>query len=76
MPTTKMSFSKCGHKGHGAYCHRCDDAERLEKLADTPTDKRKSHKEWDEGALRAEAARLRAPRAPRRRTYIEPSLPE
>ena len=31
MPSTKARFSKCGHRGHGAHCHRCEQADKLEK---------------------------------------------
>ena len=75
MSTTKNNFSKCGHKGRGAHCHRCADADRLEKLADVPQDKRTAFKDLDKAQLLAEAARLRGPQSTHRR-LPEPTLPE
>ena len=36
MPVTKAQFSKCGHRGHGAHCHRCEQADKLEKEGGAP----------------------------------------
>lgn len=33
MPVTKQVYH-CGHKGHGAWCHRCADAQRLLRIAE------------------------------------------
>ena len=33
MPASKMTFSNCSHRGHGANCHRCAAADKLEALA-------------------------------------------
>lgn len=30
MPATRHTFRKCGHKGFGANCHRCETAEKLQ----------------------------------------------
>jgi len=57
MPTNRTAFSVCGHKGHGAFCHRCKEAERLEGLA-----KQKGTSPEDAKKHGAEAARLRGPR--------------
>jgi len=52
MPSTRHKFLKCGHRGKGSICRRCDQAEkykaRAEKLKDS------SEKTW----LLAEARRL------------------
>lgn len=31
MPATRHRFGKCGHKGFGGFCHRCAQADALEK---------------------------------------------
>ena len=38
MPSTKAKFSKCGHRGRGAHCHRCEQADRLEKQNGDPAE--------------------------------------
>lgn len=65
----KKTF-KCGHKGYGVTCHRCDEAQRLEDIANgkaqpASQDKRKkgkpeAFKGWDKAKFLAEAARLRS----------------
>lgn len=69
MPSTRMRFS-CGHKGFGAFCHRCADSERFAKLADgslkpTAAKLRKRHNfqpafsGWKSEHFLAESARLK-----------------
>lgn len=54
----------CGHKGLGKFCHRCDTAEKLEKLA-TSKKTYKTHKKsatpkrWTVEELLVEVKRLR-----------------
>lgn len=66
MPATKNRFSKCGHSGYGGYCHRCDQADKLEAAAKKLQSTRAAPKEGkqvigqDEATkLLTEAARLR-----------------
>jgi len=33
MPATKNRFSKCSHTGYGNFCHRCEQADKLEAAA-------------------------------------------
>lgn len=72
MPATRHSFGKCGHKGFGAECHRCAEADRMESLSGAKAKalgpqmgKRKdrvgSFKGWKKEQFLVEAARLRAP---------------
>ena len=30
MPATRHTFKKCGHKGFGGHCHRCETADKLQ----------------------------------------------
>jgi hypothetical protein len=60
----KKNFS-CGHKGLGKYCHRCELADLLEKLANEGkeyiTSKGTDHpKKWTKQELLTEAKRLKA----------------
>ncbi len=55
MPATRHKHSKCGHRGFGADCARCLQAEKLEKEEEKLKDGPKK------AALKAEAARLRGP---------------
>jgi hypothetical protein len=58
----------CNHTGKGQYCHRCEHAEKLEKLAESggvyitnkgyPKEK-PAPKKWTKKELLAEAQRLR-----------------
>jgi hypothetical protein len=60
---------KCGHRGFGQHCHRCDFAEHLEKLVES-SEKYVSHKKpnkstgkiqqkvWSLQEMREEATRL------------------
>ena len=57
MPSTRHTFSKCGHKGFGSHCHRCALADTLEKKAESAKNDTKK------AELKAEVSRLRAPRA-------------
>ena len=54
MPGRKRRFTKCGHFGHGAFCHRCGAADDLEKKASGMREGEKKTK------LIEEAKRLRA----------------
>ena len=63
----KKRFS-CNHVGKGQYCHRCEKAEKLEKLAESggiyitnknyPINK-PNPKTWTKSELLEEVARLR-----------------
>lgn len=64
MAKSKTTFS-CGHKGFGAYCHRCDAAENLKALAESGkkyvTNKKaekKLQKVWTKKEMLEEAERL------------------
>ena len=54
MPVTRRKFSKCGHKGFGVSCHRCEQAEKIEGQVAKLKDGEKKDK------LKAEVKRLRA----------------
>lgn len=61
----KKRFS-CGHRGFGAYCHRCEQADKLEEMAksgktyvDHKALGRKAH-HWTKEEMLAEAKRLRS----------------
>ena len=55
MPSTKAKFSSCGHRGHGAFCHRCQQAAKIEE---------------DEGKVTAEVLRLRGPQRKKGQAYV------
>lgn len=60
----KKKFS-CGHRGFGQYCHRCEMAEKLEKLAESKKSlvthkKAKKPKKWTTEEMLEEAKRLRS----------------
>jgi hypothetical protein len=63
MPASRHAFSKCGHKGYGADCHRCALADKLDALAKTGKNKRKKSygHDWDDVVLQTEVLRLRGP---------------
>jgi hypothetical protein len=65
MSATRHRFSKCGHKGFGAFCHRCDTADKLEAKAKTvkkaePKEGKKVLGLDEAGKLMEEATRLRS----------------
>jgi hypothetical protein len=73
MPANRVhprTFTKCGHKGLGAYCHRCAEGDRLiaigkgEAKPAAPGKNRRveSFKGWSKDAFLKEGARLKAPR--------------
>lgn len=57
----RHTFSSCGHKGFGAYCHRCKEADRMDAIADGKATPKKptSFKGREKGWFRDEARRLR-----------------
>lgn len=65
MPATRAKFSQCQHRGFGAYCHRCAEAERMEACAkgDFPkawVDSRPpAFKNWGPEKFKEAAAHLR-----------------
>lgn len=67
MAVTKNRFS-CGHKGYGKFCHRCQQAEKLEakarELSASTGNGKKGKGKTEEDpsqALLEEAKRLRGP---------------
>jgi hypothetical protein len=86
MSVTKSRFSKCNHKGFGGFCHRCQEADRLEAMASgevKPADKKNRKKDkpeafsgWSKDDFMKEAKRLRGPQISKKSTRIEqPSDP-
>jgi hypothetical protein len=53
MPARRHSFNGCSHKGFGAFCHRCAQAEKLEKSLPTNIASEKF------GRMKQEVERLR-----------------
>lgn len=71
----RIQFSKCGHKGMGAFCHRCAEADRLEAIGNGEKKPvgtgRKDGKPvafagWKKEDFLAEAKRLRGPQSSRK----------
>jgi hypothetical protein len=64
MPARPKRFMRCGHVGYGEYCHRCEQAEAVEKKAEM-IDPLFRAKDEDAakayGELLAKAAHLRGP---------------
>lgn len=54
MPANRHTFSNCGHKGWGGYCHRCKEADKLEAKS-----KQKGVAKEEVEKLKAEVDRLR-----------------
>lgn len=65
MPHRRHGFSGCSHKGYGAHCHRCAQADKLE--AKLP----KNIASEDFAKKKAEIDRLRAP-AKKKGSYTPP----
>lgn len=66
MASGNRKHFSCGHRGFGQYCHRCEFAEKLEKMAaskkhyvDHPAPSGKPRK-WTIEAMLEEAKRLRS----------------
>jgi len=64
MAKTSRKRFPCGHKGLGKFCHRCDQADKLEELSKagkTYVDhkKRKKPHKWTKEEMIAEVERLR-----------------
>jgi len=58
MPATRARFPKCGHRGFGASCARCRQADRLDERA---TSEANAGRGKAAAVLQAEALRLRGP---------------
>ncbi len=74
MPANRVhprTFTKCGHKGFGAHCHRCAEGDRLIAIGEgkakpaQPGKHRRTEafKGWSKDAFLKEGNRLKAPRA-------------
>lgn len=60
MPATRHKF-QCGHKGHGAFCHRCAEAARMQSFADGKAKpKEGSFKGMDKAWFAEQAKNLRS----------------
>jgi hypothetical protein len=83
MPATRHTFGKCGHKGFGAECHRCQEAVRLEAIGNdkakaAPIGKQRkteAFKGWKKADFLAEAKRLALPRE-KRNVYTPTVIPD
>jgi len=89
MPANRVhprTFTKCGHKGLGGFCHRCAEADRMIAISEgkvepaqpgkgRPKTAKAAFLGWKKEAFVKEAARLKAPavRKANESNYVHPT---